>query len=220
MKLKIGPWRNLLQNKRIRASSAILVVLTGLLSVCVGQAGHVSSAPGSAVAARKTVWVDASQDGSPNNIRVDVGNLRQIADEIEAQFSRRLTGNALRTAQREYAKISVPEGSLELDTERVVCSEEGLIAFPAKIKILSPEGAVVYTKEFDSNRERRRQETSKLHAEYPFNYGRTPASLVCWAAARKCEGKDLSWPPPEQTKPSSTEALRDFSRLFVPSCRI
>ncbi len=57
------------------------------------------------------------------------------------------------------------------------------------------------------------------------SYGPDPRSLVCWAAARKCDGKDFTWPPPPNLAPLDNSARaaamrKAYAAGFAPACRL
>lgn len=200
--------------------TVVSILLGGVIIASVGQSSSAVFAPASAIGNGKTFWVNSSPEDARASVIVDVGNLHQIDDSVETQFKWELAGESLRTARKDHPGVSIPAGSSQEETKRVVCGPEGLIAVTVENKILSLEGKLIEKEQFDPVRQRHQQETSKLHTDYPFNYGRTPASLVCLAAARKCEGQDLSWPPSPRPRHATPDELRQYSKQFVPSCKM
>ena len=198
-----------------------------LFSACFAAAILIAAAqqsrdntPASPIASGKTLYVESgTKSGEVGNLNVDLGTLHQVGDAIEAKVSQKLTGDALRVARNDHPKLNISEGSELRETQQVVCGEQGFIAFTVESSIKSAKGATLYQRKFDPAKARAAQEQSKLHAEYPYNYGQNAPSLVCWAVARKCEGKSLVWPPPASPN-ASKDARVEFNKMFVPSCKI
>jgi hypothetical protein len=102
-----------------------------------------------------------------------------------------------------------------------------MLYFRVESTIIDPDGTLIVRKTFDPAKERLKAEASakemRAISRMPVGYGSNPRSLVCWAAARKCEGKDFSWPPPPNKTPleyseRATRMQAEYNRMFVPTC--
>ena len=190
-----------------------------------------TDAPAAAIAAGAPLWVDSNPDPQFALIDalVDIGTLRQSGDAIEAQLSWTLKLGMLRDLQAAHPETPIPENSISTDAERIVCGPEGALSYRVAATITSPDGTVLLHRTYDPDRQRKEAETQErnltaiLHRKS--GYGPDPRSLVCWAAARKCENKPYHWPPPPNLAPleysERAEKMRsDYNRQFVPRCRL
>lgn len=202
---------------RIRYLTAIALCI--VLEQSPADRQTFTSSP-SKIAGGNSLWVENGGDASDATVRVDVGTIHRIRDELEVHWSQLLNGSALRISQRRFPKIDIPEGSTKLDTVRIVCGNHGIITSLVEREIVSPRGETLA--QFTSNpvAQREQQERSKLRLEYPFNYGRNPSAMVCWAVARKCSGDDFVWPPPALNAGSSAQEKDDYVRQFIPPCNL
>lgn len=210
-------------------ATRICIGFIGLaLAFSIGQAPRaepVTSAPPAAIGGGASVWIDSTPDPkfALINARVDVGTLRQVGDAIEAQFSRILRLGMLRDIQAVYPDLKIPDGSLLVDRERIVCRPEGPLRYRVETTLVAVDGKVIGRRAFDPAGERRKSEEQERQAGRTLGYHPDPISLVCWAVARKCEDKPMSWPPPRNEAPleNSERADRmraDYNRMFVPRC--
>jgi hypothetical protein len=147
------------------------------------------------------------------NFQVDVGTITQQNDELRVRYRRRLVGRALEIVQRQHPKLVIPSGSMEWADDGVVCGEDVPIPFAIKERITSPEGRLLFSDTLDPAKTRRFQERMKLQLGYASDYA---DSLACWAVARKCEDKDVVWPP----SLSGPRRGPEYGRHFVPSCKL
>jgi len=190
-----------------------------------------TDAPAAAIAAATPLWVDSNPDPQFALIDalVDIGTLRQSGDAIEAQLSWTLKLGMLKDVQAAHPETSIPENSISTDAERIVCGLEGALSYRVAATITSPDGTVLSHRTYDPDQQRKDAETQErnltaiLHRKS--GYGPDPRSLVCWAAARKCENKPYHWPPPPNLAPleysERAEKMRsDYNRQFVPRCRL
>src|SRR5262249_27937013 len=123
-----------------------------------------------------------------------------------------------------------------IDRERIVCRPKGALTYRVASTLVAPDGKVLDHRTFDPDRERDKSEelAARLSGSKPgeqdalslmSHYQSDPYSLVCWAVARKCEDKPLSWPPPPNKAPldNSERAARmnaEYGRMFVPGCAL
>jgi hypothetical protein len=192
-----------------------------------GDCEPVTSAPAIVVASGSPLWVD-SQPEPENaiiNARVNIGSLHQSGDAIEAELAWTLTLGMLRDARAARPGVVIPDGSTSIDTERIVCGENGTFSYRVENKILSPDGKTLYRQVFNAEEGRTKAERPERTLSLRGPYGRDPRSLVCWAVAQKCEGKAYRWPPPPNETPlehseRATKMRADYNRRFVPHCRL
>jgi hypothetical protein len=188
-------------------------------------------APASMICAGTSFWVDSNPDPAYAriNARVDIGTMRQTGDEIEARFLWPSAPGYLMSWRAAHPGVTIPDGSHSIDRERIVCGAEDTLSFRVESTIVAPDGALIFRETFDPAKQRLKEETRKkeMRAAFPrpVSYGHDPRSLVCWAAARKCEGKDFSWPPPPNKTPleyseRATRMQAEYNRMFVPACEL
>jgi len=172
------------------------------------------------IATGKPLWVESKPDDALLNARVDIGSMRQNNDEIEFSLQWPLSPGFLNDLRFKEPALQVPQGSIIIDRERVVCKAEGMLSYAIETTIVAPDGKRVREKKLDSAAERKRVEGRSVD-----RYSPNPRSLVCWAAARKCEGKPFTWPPPPNTTPleysaRATAMRAAYDRQFVPDCKL
>lgn len=211
------------------AASLIVITLLVIVTVNVAQTSAtepITFAPASVIGAGKPYWIDSNPKDALINGRVDIGTMHWVGDEIEAQFLWPSAPGSLRDFRASHPNLNVPEGSYFYDRERVVCGKEAMIFYHVESSLLAPDGTPIYHKTFNPKDERLKAEASEkeLRSGLGAAYGSDPRSLVCWAAARKCEGRDFSWPPPPNMTPLeySDRAKRmrtQYNRMFVPVCK-
>ncbi len=104
-----------------------------------------------------------------------------------------------------------------------------MVSFRVESTIVAPDGTLIFRETFDPAKERLKAEASNKEMRAKFRmlggYSHNARSLVCWAAARKCEGKDFSWPPPPNETPleyseRATRMRAEYNRMFVPTCEL
>jgi hypothetical protein len=213
-------------------TTRIRVCLIGLaVAFAIGQglrAEPVTAAPPVAIGGGASIWIDSVPDPAFAliNARVDIGTLRQIGDAIEAQVSWPLKYGALRDAQAARPGLTIPEGSQLIERERIVCRPQGPLSYRVGTTLVAPDGKLIDRQTFEPDRERRKSEEqeTRLSGSRP-GYHPNPPSLVCWAVARKCDDKPMSWPPPPNNTPleNSERATRmntEYDRMFVPRCTL
>ena len=192
------------------------------------RAEPVTSAPPAAIGGGASVWIDSTPDPqfALINARVDVGTLRQVGDAIEAQLSWTLKLGMLRDARAAHPDLKIPDGSQSIERERIVCRPEGPLSYRVETTLVAPDGKLIDRQAFEPARERRKSEEQEMRRPGSMlGYHPDPISLVCWAVARKCEDKPMSWPPPRNETPLeySERAARmraEYNRTFVPRCTL
>jgi hypothetical protein len=206
--------------------------LIGLaLAFSIGQgprAEPATSAPPAAIGGGASVWIDSVPDPAFAliNARVDIGTLRQVGDAIEAQFSRTLRLGMLRDVRANHPDLAIPDGSQLIDRERVVCRPDGPLSYLVETTLVAPDGKLINRQTLEPDRERHKsQEREARRSGSRLGYHPDPISLVCWAVARKCDDKPVSWPPPRNEAPleNSERAARmnsEYDRMFVPRCTL
>ena len=199
-------------------------------------AAHAAGAPAPPVAAAKIaggtpLLVDSESDPAFAliNARVDIGRLRQVDDALEAELSWTLRLGMLNDVRAAHAGVDIPDGSASVSRERIVCRAEGALSFAIETRIVAPGGRVLDRRTFDVAAARQKAEAQERAmarlTSSGASYGSDPRSLVCWAAARKCEGRDFTWPPPPNLAPLDNSARAESMRKahaagFVPRCRL
>jgi hypothetical protein len=192
-------------------------------------AEFVTSSPAAAIGSGASHWIDTVPDPefSLINARVDVGTLRQVGDAIEAQISRTLRLGILRDFRAAHPDLKIPDGSQSIDRERIVCREDGPLSYRVEAALVAPDGKVIDRQAFAPAHERLKSDAQEARrtSSMPIGYHPDPISLVCWAVARKCEDKPITWPPPQNKAPLeySEPAARmraEYNRMFVPRCQL
>lgn len=176
------------------------------------------------IAAGKSRWVDShpKKDDALINAKADIGRLRSVDDTFEVSTLWPIGPGVKRDLLAKDPKLAIPDGSQFAYVERVVCKAEGKLSFLAASSIIAPDGRVVRTSKEDAAANRKKVEARSWGIG---PYGTDVYSLVCLAAARKCAGKDFSWPPPPNKTPLEHSARADkmraeFGAQFVPSCKL
>jgi hypothetical protein len=165
------------------------------------------------------------------NARVDVGTLHSVAeDEIEVVLQWPSAPGSLMTWRSLHPSVTLPDGTVSLDRERVVCRPEGPLFYAVEIRYVDKDGHELARDTFD--RAAKRAEAEKFDAESKAllhgratPYGTDGRSLACLAAASKCRGEPLSWPPPRNETPleysdRATAMLAAHNAPFVPACKL
>jgi hypothetical protein len=209
--------------------SAASIVLIALMAGN-GDCEPATPVPAAAIASGSSVVVNSQADPqSIINVRVDIGMLRQIGDAIEAELTWTLRLGMLNDARAAHPGVTIPEGSASVSRERIVCKVDGVLSYPVETRIVVPNGTVATRQTYDADVERKKAEELERRlariTSMPGSYGSDPRSLVCWAAARKCEEKDFTWPPPPSNAPlerseRATKMRTEHNRHFVPGCRL
>jgi hypothetical protein len=206
-----------------------LIGLALALSIGRGlRAEPVTSAPPEAIGGGASVWIDSETDPkfALINARVDVGSLRQVGDAIEVQTSRILRLGLLRDTRADHPDLNIPDGSQLIDRERILCRPQGALSYRVESTLVAPDGKLIDRRVFEPARERsRREQQEARHPPSMPGYHENPMTLVCWAVARKCEDKPMSWPPPPDKSPldNSERAARmrsEYDRMFLPRCTL
>ncbi|MEP6608755.1 MAG: hypothetical protein ABJA83_08750 [Burkholderiaceae bacterium] len=176
--------------------------------------------PAADIATGKSVWVDSSPGDALLNARVDIGAMRQSGDEFEFSLQWAVSPGLINDLRFKEPALQIPAGSVMVDRERVMCKTEGMLSYALESTIVAPDGKRVRQKTVDSAAERKPVEARGVD-----RYGPDPRSLVCWAAARKCEGKPFTWPPPPnmtplEYSPRATAMRAAYDQKFIPSCKL
>jgi hypothetical protein len=206
----------------------LFVSLLFVLSVC-GRADcePINSAPATVVASGSPFWVDSElrPEFAMINARVDIGSMHQRADAIEAEVVRRLVLGMLRDYRAWHPGVVIPDGSTSVETTRIICRENHALYYTIEEKIVSPDGKTLDRQVYNAQEQRTKAEGRERESGLPNSYGSDAYSLVCWAAARKCEGKDYRWPPPPNLTPlehseRATKMNAEYNQPFIPHCQL
>jgi hypothetical protein len=210
------------------------LILLIALAAGDGACEPATSVPATAIASGSSVVVNSQSDPqSIINVRVDIGTLRQIGDAIEAELTWTLRLGMLNDTRALHPGVTIPEGSASVELARIVCRLDGELSYSIETRIVAPDGNLVDRRTYDAAVERKKAEEQEQQwarmwgrtNSTPKGYSPNPFSLVCWAAARKCEGRGLIWPPPPNNTPleyseRATKMQTDYNRQFVPRCRL
>jgi hypothetical protein len=198
-----------------------------LMALMAGQAAcePASTVPATAVGSGSSVVVNSETDPkfALINARVDIGTLRQVGDAIEAELSWKLTLGVLIDARHAFPGVAISDGSLDVYRERIHCRPDGALSYPVERRIVAPDGTLLAKRAYDADVEREKAEKPPNGWRPTVGYHSDPRSLVCWAAARKCDGEDFTWPPPPNRTPlehseRATKTQADYDSKFVPRC--
>ncbi len=173
-----------------------------------------------AIGSGTSCWVETmpnQPDFALINARVDVGTLHGVGDAIE--FTTQWPSQPGHIDLVRRRGVEVPDGSYGVDVERVLCRPDGPVDWPVESKTFAPDGRVVDVHPWDPEAERREAESE----ERTIGYSGGRSSLVCWALARKCDRRALSWPPPPNQAPldnsdRAVQMRRDYDAMFTPTC--
>jgi hypothetical protein len=192
-------------------SRLFLALVLALATPSFSRTDRIYTAPAAAVAAGKEFWMDSGDDDL--DFQVDVGTITQVKDELRVHYRRRLVGRPLEIVRKQHPKLVIPNNSMEWADDGVVCLEDIPIPFAIRERITSPNGRLLFSDTLDPAKTRRFQERMKLQLGYNPDFA---DSLACWAVARKCEGKDVVWPPPK----TGPQRGPEYGKHFVPSCKL
>jgi hypothetical protein len=192
----------------MKALSVIAIAFLSFVTILFAQTPRIFNAPASVVGSGKDFWMDSGSDALA--FQVNVGALRQVKDEIHATYRRKLTGHVLELVREQHSGLNIPVGSKELREGGIVCGAETPTPFTIKEWITSPDGRVIFSDSLNPAKTRHAAETMKLPL---FAYGNDAGGLVCWAVARKCESKRVTWPPSEGTGVQ-------YVKQFTPTCTL
>jgi len=182
-----------------------------------------------AIGAGPSRWVDSNLDPEFRSInaRVDIGSMKQVGDEIEVTIRFPLGPGLRADEEHDHPGLVVPDGSTTLEVDRVRCGRDRLQYYFIENSLVAPDGGVLYRDVKDPAAARQHEEDA--HAkEVPTlqfaKYGTSPRDLVCWAAARKCEGAPFTWPPPPNhtrfDDPQYAQKRDAHDARFVPACTL
>ncbi|WP_158322651.1 hypothetical protein [Acidisphaera rubrifaciens] len=169
----------------------------------------------SSVASGRPVWVASDTGKSPINALVDIGDMRQIGDELDV---------AIR-----WPYLPPAGGPEQQEQDRVVCGPDHAVSYTISTGVVGTGGAYTVQHTYDAAAERRkafRYDADMTKAGGGLDsYDTDPRSLACWAAARKCRGEAVTWPPPPDNAAldNSAQALATnaaYNKGFVPTCRL
>jgi hypothetical protein len=187
------------------------LVSTFLIALMAREGACEPRIPVAVIGSGSSVVVDTSPQKPLINVRIDIGTLRQIGDAIEAEMTWTLRLGRLADEGHHYPDAPIPEGSAYVERTRTICRPHGPLAYLVETRIVAPDGNLVAKQAYDADVEREKAEKP------PNGWPRTDTpgyigdlhSLVCWVAARKCEDKDFTWPPPPND-----------NNTFIPRCRL
>jgi hypothetical protein len=170
------------------------------------------SATNKQIASGSPLWIDSQSDPefAMINAKVDIGTLAQKGDALEA---------AVRWP------ASRRTGGYEVERQRVVCGPKDALSYSIEVAHYASDGTLIDRKANDPKIQRAKAEAYEAQTGGTMSYGDAPPDLICWAAARKCQGKPFSWPPPPNNTPLEYSARADamraaHNRQFVPACKL
>ena len=212
-----------------RPGSAVFIALALFAGNAVGDPAP--AVPAARIAAGAPLQVDSNSDPASAliNARVDIGRLRQVGDAIEAELAWTLRSGMLNDARAGRPGVVIPEGSASISRERIVCGAEGALSYSVETRIVAADGKLLDRQARDAAAQRKKAEAQERSLARmtgrPTGYGPDPRSLVCWAAACRCEGRAFTWPPPPNLTPLEHSARADemrqaYAARFVPNCRL
>jgi hypothetical protein len=161
---------------------------------------------------------------------VDVGSMHNVGDALEVTVR-----DPPEMARYFLADASAPIGAVPMSRFNITCAEFGHFVEVQEQWVVGPDGKELSRKRFSPADRKTRDETlAKRLADWQRNqplsgfdvsYGSDWWSLACLAAASKCKGQGLSWPPPPNKIPleyseSTRTQLGEYNRAFVPSCKL
>lgn len=179
------------------------------------------------IASGTSLWVASEPDAAFRliNARVDIGTLRWVGDEVEVQMRWPTSPGLLKIIQEAHPKAKLSTETQFIDRERVACRPNGMLFYRVESMALTAAGKTIYRQTFDSHQARTQAEAflKQAFASSLNSYGPDPRSLVCWAAARKCDNTPFSWPPPPNNTPleysdKARQMQAEYDRHFFPSC--
>jgi hypothetical protein len=142
-------------------------------------------------------------------------------------MTRTLTRGLLMNARNAFPGVTIPEGSAHVERQRIICRPKMELSYRVETRIVAPDGPLIAQQSYDADVERKKAEERYLDriALPAAGYFPNQYSLVCWAAARKCEDKDFTWPPPPNETPleyseRATKMRADYNTWFIPRCRL
>lgn len=103
-----------------------------------------------------------------------------------------------------------------------------MIFYAVETRVVAPDEALIFSETFNPAEERLKAEKAEKEMRDFLGsrggYSPNPLSLACWAAARKCEGRDFYRPPPPNKTPlehsdRATRMQAEYDSMFVPSCK-
>jgi hypothetical protein len=200
-----------------------------LVALMAGDAAcePAGTVPATAIGSGTSIMVNSQTDPkfALINVRIDLGTLRQAGDAIEAELTWTLRKGLLSDVRARHPDVTIPEGSLDIYRERIHCRPDGALEYPVERRIVAPGGAPLARQAYDADVEREKAEKPPNGWSPTVGYGSDPRSLVCWAAARKCDGEDFTWPPPKNLTPlenseRATNMRAEYNSKFVPRCQL
>ncbi len=204
-------------------------ILLALTTPSIVLAQTKISVPATKISAGKTIWVD-SEPGEPFeliNARVDIGTLKAVKGEQEVQIWWPSAPGTLQMFRQSHPDLAISSTSQFIDRERVICRADGMISYQIESSVRSPDGKLIYRQAYDPITERKKAEATaqrlKTTLSSANSYGNDPRSLACWAAARQCQHKDFTWPPPPNMTPlehsdRATRMRAAYNQRFIPTC--
>ena len=211
--------------------SVIATALALALFAGAAAADPAPAVPAARIAAGTPLQVDSNSDPAFAliNARVDIGRLRQVGDAIEAELAWTLRSGMLNDERAVRPGVVIPEGSVSISREHIVCGADGALSFSVETRIVAADGKLLDRRSQDAGAQRQKAEAQEQSLARmtgrPTGYGSDPRSLVCWAAARRCEGQAFTWPPPPNLTPLEHSARADkmrqgYAARFLPNCRL
>jgi hypothetical protein len=123
-----------------------------------------------------------------------------------------------------HPSVFVPEGSSNQDRERIICRPDGPIFYRIESRVVASDGRELTRDTYDAAKAQANAERSAATNALGVGYGSDPRSMACMAAARKCRGETLSWPPPPNETllgdPNRRSKTLAYNEQFIPHCRL
>jgi hypothetical protein len=183
------------------------------------------------IATGTPVWVESVPREPVLNARVDVGTLHSVApDQIEVVIEWPSAPGNLMSWRSAHPAVDLPDGTVSRDRERIVCRDDGPLSYRIESVLVAPDGRELARDSFDpaiarATAERRDAEFAATVRGRRTPYGNDSRSLACLAAASRCRGERLLWPPPPNKTPLEYSERADRMRAaynapFVPRCKL
>lgn len=195
-----------------KLGTLVLLSVLPFIGVALASAAEI---PSTSIASGQREWMPSKGDQSSTDALVDIGTIRQVDDALEV-FIR-------------WPYLPESYGPEPGEKNHVICQADSALSFAVETGFFSSDGQyhIEETRDPATQRETAEQQAAQL-AKYSngiSSYGSDPRSLVCWAAARKCDGQAFTWPAPPNTTPLEySDAARkmnsDYNKAFVPSCTL
>jgi hypothetical protein len=217
---------------RARTTLLVAVAMTSCRTAPTGttatDAGGAPKGPG--IATGQVEWFETMPDDPLLDARVDIGTLRSVGEEIEVAIMFASAPGYMMSWRKAHPDLTIPAGTTELEKERVQCRLDGPLYYEIESRLIAPDGheIVKMSKDPAAQLAAASETQAKLRAllhDRAGPYGKDPRSLACLAAASKCRGVPLAWPPPPNNTPleyskRADNMLAAYNAPFVPACKL